>query len=243
MLEFQPDAIYYVAHQDELFGPPRHLVGAMYNGYDLPFPCLEGVLRRAGIGEDTSWGTKQYLLAQNAEAIVLCTYQDLISDCRRRSILPVWIYLPVPGIADAPPHSQYMVQVATRGGFVTLDLSDWADDSPAEVKLNPLDHHANALGHRIIAGRIFEAIQERPELLPSFGRPEKPSRVRPDLQLERRVLEVLHDLRIGPPLRSNLIDGGLRNLGARHVYLRQERRSAMGAMLASVMAVLLRFSL
>jgi hypothetical protein len=174
VLEFQPDAIYYVAHQDELLGPPRHLATAMFQGHRLPVPCFEEVLREAGIREHTSWGMKQLLLTQNAESIVLCVYRDLVADCRRRNILPVWIYLPIPGIADAPPHSGYMLAMAAQGGFVTLDLSDWADDAPAEVKLNPLDHHVNALGHRIIAERLFEAIQQRSELLPATPRENAP---------------------------------------------------------------------
>ena len=55
---------------------------------------------------------------------------------------------------------------------MTVNLADWADGySPAEVTLSPGDHHANALGHRLLAERLFATIRARPELLPPGAAP------------------------------------------------------------------------
>lgn len=172
VLAFEPDALYYVAHQDELLGPVPHLAKLVANGRELPYPCLKEVVRQAGITPQTSEKMAQVLLQPRAKALVGCVYRDLVEECRRRGILPVWIYLPMPGVVDAPAQSSELVGLAEEAGFFVVNLSHWADGyRPAELKLNEADHHANALGHRVIAERLDAELRRRPELLPASARP------------------------------------------------------------------------
>jgi hypothetical protein len=84
-------------------------------------------------------------------------------------VVPIWIYLPMPGVADAPEQSDQMITLAKRAGFVVADLSHWAEGhTPQQVKISPLDHHPNALGHQIIAERLCEAIRKDRALLPAY---------------------------------------------------------------------------
>lgn len=164
---FQPDAIYYVAHQDELLGPVKHLAKLVAKGQELPYPCLREVIREAGITSDMSWGTMEARLHPFARAIVVGVYRDLVAECRERGILLVWIYLPMPGVVEVPVRSAEFVALAQEAGFVVLNLADWADGyPPAQVKLGDSDHHANALGHRIIAERLVQVLRQNPRLLP-----------------------------------------------------------------------------
>jgi hypothetical protein len=168
---FEPDAIYYVAHQDELLGPVRHLAKLVARKNELPYPCLGNVLRQAKITPDMSWGETEARLEPFAREIVLGIYKNLVAECRRRSVLPVWVYLPMPGIADAPVRMAELVDLATQAGFVVLDLTRWADGFAAsDIKLSATDHHANARGHRLIAERLEAVLRERPEALPPFAR-------------------------------------------------------------------------
>jgi hypothetical protein len=163
---FEPDAIYYLAHQDELLGPVRHLAKLVAKHRELPYPCLQEVVREAGITPDTSWGLAEARLQPFARQIVLGIYQDLVAACRARGVLPVWVYLPMPGVVEISVRSAEFVSLAEEAGFVVVNLADWADAyEPAEVKLSAQDHHANALGHRIIAERLEAEIRKRPELL------------------------------------------------------------------------------
>jgi hypothetical protein len=108
--------------------------------------------------------------------IVLALYRDLVEQCRKRGVLPVWVYIPVPGIVEGSVKPSEMVSLAERSGFVVVDLTDWAAGyEPPEVRLRGGDYHANALGHRLIAERLFTALRERPELLPDFARLKKPT--------------------------------------------------------------------
>jgi hypothetical protein len=168
-LAFQPDAVYYIAHQDEFMGPAPHLAEIWHKRFELADPCLEDIVRRAGIKDDTSWGLAHALLTPHAEDLVLCSYRRIVADCRNRGILAVWIYLPMPGVTNSPAHSAALVALAQRAGFTIVDLSDWAAGfSPAEVKLSELDYHANTRGHEVIAQHLLAAIRARPELLPAF---------------------------------------------------------------------------
>jgi hypothetical protein len=172
VLAFEPDALYYVAHQDELFGPVQHLAKLVAQHDPLPYPCLAEVVHKAGITPDTSQGMTEALLRPLARDIVLGVYRDLIGECRRRGILAVWIWLPIPGIAEAPADSTAIVSLAEEAGFMVVNLADWADGHrPAEVKRAEADHHPNALGHRLIAERLDAMLRQRPELLPTGARP------------------------------------------------------------------------
>jgi hypothetical protein len=171
VLDFGPDALYYFAHQDELLVPPRHLARLVVEGKPLPYPCLSEVVKRADVRPGMAWGEVSSRLQPLGREIVLGLYRDLVAECRRRGILPVWVCLSVPGITRVPGRSSAAVSAAEEAGFAVVDLADWSDGhTPAEVKLGPKDFHANALGHRLIAEKLFAAMRQRPELLPPFAR-------------------------------------------------------------------------
>jgi hypothetical protein len=171
VLGFEPDALFYVAHQDELIGPVPHLAKLVAQGHPLPYPCLTEVVRRAGIAPGTSEGMTQHLLKPLARDIVLGVYRDLIGECRRRGIRAVWIWLPIPGVAEAPDQSAVVMSLAEEAGFVVVTLADWADGRrPVEVKRSEADYHPNALGHQLLAERLDAVLRQRPELLPAPAR-------------------------------------------------------------------------
>ena len=168
---FAPDAIYYVAHQDELSGSVQHLARLVANGQDLLYPGLRDVVREAGITPDMTQQFIQARLQAFGRQIVLAVYRDLVAECRRRGVLAVWLYLPVPGVAEAPAGVEEVVGLATEAGFAVADLTDWpGGHAPAEVRAGGTDYHANALGHRLIADRLDALLHQRPELLPACAK-------------------------------------------------------------------------
>jgi hypothetical protein len=167
VFDFEPDAVYYVAHQDELVGPVRHLAKLVARKNRLPYPSLGEVVRKAGITDDTSWGMTEALLKPHAPEIVAGVYRHLVEECRRRGVLPVWVYLPIPGVVQDEGRAAEVVKLAEAAGFVVVNLAAWAADvRAADVRVGAGDPHANALGHRLIADRLAELIGQRPELRP-----------------------------------------------------------------------------
>src|SRR5581483_1520881 len=152
-------------------GPVQHLVKLLAQRHPLPSSCLADVVQKAEITPDTSQGMTEALLRPLARDLVLGMYRDLVGECRRRGILAVWIWLPIPGIAEAPTESAAFVSLAREAGFVVVNLGDWFEGHrPAEVKLGEADHHPNVLGHQLIAERLAAALRQRPELLPTVRR-------------------------------------------------------------------------
>lgn len=167
---FEPDALLYVAHQDEFHGVVPHLAKLVAKGNTLPYPCLADVARKAGVTAATPWGEAQALLQPYAVEIVAGVYRDLVAECRRRGVPAVWVYVPMPGVAEPAGLAAEEARVAREAGFVVVDVAGWADGRrPAEVELGGNDHHANALGHRLIADRLEALLRRRPELLGEPG--------------------------------------------------------------------------
>ncbi|MCI0457836.1 MAG: hypothetical protein L0Z62_12790 [Gemmataceae bacterium] len=168
---FEPDAIYYIAHQDEFLGAVRHLAKLVALGHELPYPGLKDVVRQAGITPDTAWGMTEALLQPLARDIVLAIYRDLGAECRQRGIALVWMYVPMPGVTITPVRSAAFVDLATEAGLTVVNLDHWADGySPTELKLTTADYHPNARGQRLIAEHLDAALRKQPEARPACFR-------------------------------------------------------------------------
>lgn len=171
---FDPDVVYVVGQQDEYLGAVQHLAKLAANGNDLHYPALKEVVGKAGITAETPWGEAQARLQPLARDIVLGVYRGLVADCRRRGVLPVWVYLPIPGVAEPAGLASELTRTAGQAGFVVIDLTGWPGGRPpAEVKLSAGDHHPNALGQRLIAQKLLDAIAGHPELI-GGTRPTRP---------------------------------------------------------------------
>ncbi|HEY1377724.1 MAG TPA: hypothetical protein VGF55_13075 [Gemmataceae bacterium] len=167
---FDPDAVYYVAHQDELSAPVRQLAGLVVRGEPLLYG-LGDVVRGAGITPDMDRLAVEARLLPLGRQIILAVYRDLAADCRRRGVPLVWVYLPMPGVTSTPVQAAAFVDLAAGAGLTTADLSAWWDGyEPAAVTVGGTDYHANALGHRLIAGRFEALLRQRPELAPACAR-------------------------------------------------------------------------
>ncbi len=166
VLGFSPDAIFYVAHQDEFLGPVKHLAKLVANKNELPYPSLNEIVRRAGITAATSWGETQTRLQPHGREIVADMYRSIVASCRSRGVVPVWVYVPMPGVAEPAGLKGELIRAAEEAGFVVLDGDGWwQDHSPREVTRDDHDRHANALGQRLIAEQLESLLRRRPELL------------------------------------------------------------------------------
>jgi hypothetical protein len=164
-----PDAIYYVAHQDEYLGTVRHLTRLIERNNALP-AYLRDVAQKVGVDAQTPPGLSEVRLLPSAPGIVRGVYFDIVQQCRRREILPVWIYLPMPGVVDVTIRSSELIGLAQEAGFIVLNLAKWTEGHDPKVLMADASH-ASALGHQLIAERLEAVLRARPEALPVCGRP------------------------------------------------------------------------
>jgi hypothetical protein len=170
---FAPDAVYYVAHQDE-YQAIEHLARLAARGGELPYPSLNEVIRKAGIDPAAPPHPSEasVRLRPHARELVAGVYRELVAECRRRGVVPVWVYLPMPGVVDVRVRSGELIRTAEEAGFVVVNLSGWADGyRTADVRVGDSDPHASPLGHRLIADRLEEIVAARDDVLPPGARP------------------------------------------------------------------------
>lgn len=166
VLGFEPDAIYYFAHQDELQSLAGHIASLTAAQARMPSERLQTIVDEMNLTPDIAEGAIQSALQQREADLLRAVYRTIIEECRSRGIVAVWIYLPIPTSEAGDPVEQ-LIPIAREAGFVTCDLSDWASGrSVDEILRSPNDHHPHAGGHRLIAEALVEMVRAHPEALP-----------------------------------------------------------------------------
>jgi hypothetical protein len=152
---FLPDLILYFAHQDELYTSTRHIGPALHHGLRLDDACLEDVVRAAGIDDQSSEAMMQIRLEPHHVDVLRCVYDRMVEGARDMRAVLLYAYLPIPRDQDLPFDPRICLQMAAKAGMETADLSGWeAGHAPEQVLITPSDHHANALGHKLLADRL-----------------------------------------------------------------------------------------
>jgi hypothetical protein len=168
---FDPDAIYWFAHQDEFYGTLRHIATLVENNTPLPYPGLEEIVAKAGVTRRASGTLNQALLQPRIKELIGCIYRDVVAACRRRGVLPVFVYLPMPGVVELNVRSDELLTLAQEAGFEVLNLSSWAEGyHPGEVNIGERVYHANPFGNRLIAEKLAARLRAEPRLLPACAR-------------------------------------------------------------------------
>jgi hypothetical protein len=169
VLAFNPDAFFYVAHQGEYEGTVSHLAMLLNRRNELPV-YLHEIVQRADIGPQTPPPQVEARLQPFARQIVRGVYADIVQQCRQRGILPVWVYVPMPGVKDTALESSELMGLAEEAGFVALNLTKWdAGHAPEAILADRV--HPNALGHRLLVERLGAVLHERPDALPPCAWP------------------------------------------------------------------------
>jgi hypothetical protein len=168
VLSFEPDAIFFVAHERDRQKAMGHLLGMIRLGVDIPYDFLREMARKAGIDQHTSEATAERLAKPFEPDLTSWLYQRIVENCRSRNILPVWIFLPTPEAANLPQaENADLVVRAAKAGFIVLNLSDvYGNQDLRTLWLAEWDWHPNAKGHGLIADRLYEALREHREKIP-----------------------------------------------------------------------------
>ena len=177
-LGFQPDALFYIAHARDSKRAQGHLVERFKNGIEPPYEYLRSLMGRAGVDDNTP----QFLVGRKLEPfsneIVSWVYQRTVELCKERSILPVWIYLPM--VHEEEDFAE-VARSAREAGFITLDLSRVYDGHNARsLQVSKSDTHPNVRGHQLIAERFYEHLMAddrlRLALFPTTAQTTGPNR-------------------------------------------------------------------
>jgi len=173
--QFQPDAaILSVTAADEQF-IASHIRKALIRGIEASpgyRDVVQSVIRRAGVNGKMPAVMIERRLQPYAAELCQWSLNRFAQQCAQRGIRPIVIYRPAPadfsGLESAARSK--MLGLARAAGLEVLDLSPAFDSVPKRntLILGKWDDHTTALGHRLLANKLYEGLVP---LL--FGSPSK----------------------------------------------------------------------
>ena len=164
ILAFEPDAVVYVAHQDELRAAGA-LSSIVIDGQDLDDDCLKSCVENAGLSPGDSKGAITQKMNRETLTILRCTYDRLVRTCRENKLRLEFVYLPIPGKFEYPIDPKIVIEIAGDAGMPTHDFSDvWGTGSPAALVV-PDTQHPTASGQQVVAERLSQLLRRSLESL------------------------------------------------------------------------------
>jgi hypothetical protein len=161
-LALQPNAVYFVAAGREASRSAAYLAEALHK--KLPIPAaLQPIVAQAGIAA----GMGEPELAQRLQpfggAILRAVYRSIGERSDAAGIRTVWILLPQVRDGGWQEETPQALEAARDAGFQVIDLSDvYRGHEIATLRLAPWDDHPNALGHRLVAERLYRELAAAP---------------------------------------------------------------------------------
>ncbi len=169
IVSFQPNTLFYMAHQREEEAAVLYLADRISVGAELPYPDLVELARRAGAKPGATKVEAERLLQPIGPEILEQTYRHIVETSRAHGILPVWIFMPTLENPLREEEIVHLTRVAEESGFIVMDLSDAYDNQDLEsLVVAYWDKHPNAEGHSLIAEDLYRKLREKEKEIPLF---------------------------------------------------------------------------
>jgi hypothetical protein len=165
-LAFAPDAVFWTAHETVWSRNAIHLAQMITRGVEIPYESLRAIVERAGITPDLPAGAIERRLEPFTGEINDWVEGRVVDECRRRGIVPVWVFVPHLKETPGPEDSAELGRRAERSGFVVLNLWDtFRHAYIGSLWVAEWDYHPNAAGHRLLASRLYDAVERQAPLI------------------------------------------------------------------------------
>ena len=169
VVSFQPNMLFYVAHQREEEAAVMYLADRISAGVDLPYPELIEIAREAGADPEATKAENERRLQPVGAELLSQTYRRVVETSRAHGILPVWIFMPTLEFPRQPEEIARLIRVAQESGFIVLDLSHAYDgQDPESLVVAYWDKHPNTKGHMLIAEDLYRQLRKKEREIPLF---------------------------------------------------------------------------
>lgn len=161
VLPFHPDEVMIFYHTDEMRRASRFFARYITNGVDLRYPYLKQVKVASGIRQSMSIEEIISRLDPYMPGVTAWCYSQMDSMCKANNIKPVWIFLPTTSDELTGGELKEFRHMADTAGFNTYILAGVFDGYKREqIVVSDEDTHPNALGHRLIANKLFNLLTD-----------------------------------------------------------------------------------
>jgi hypothetical protein len=163
--EFQPDAaILSVTAVDELV-MASHIRKALIRGIEPSGEyrdVVQSMIRRAGVNGKMPALMIERRLQPYVTELCRWSFQRFAQQCAQRGVRPIVIYRPLPADFSGmePAARSKILGLARDAGLEVVDLSPAFDSvtDRSSLVLAKWDDHTTALGHRLLADKLYERL-------------------------------------------------------------------------------------
>jgi hypothetical protein len=168
-LPFQPNAIFFMAHQREEEAVVLYLADRFSVGANLPYDDVTALASRAGIKAGMTKVEVERRLKPFGTELTALTYRHIVEFSRAHGILPVWIFMPTLEDPLQPDEITHLSHLAAESGFIVLNLANaYENQDPESLVVAYWDKHPNAKGHRLIAQQLYQVLRDKQYVIPLF---------------------------------------------------------------------------
>jgi hypothetical protein len=171
VLHFKPDAVFYVAHPEDLEGSVFNIAVSVTKQIQIPHGYLNQIVQQSGINAKMTRLEAQRRLEPFDEKILAWVYSQIVDNCRQRNIRAFYILLPTdPRASHSKEHTRKLVRLAREAGFDVINLLDvYKKQDPQSLMVAEWDFHANAKAHKLIAQALYQSLHEHQDSILYFN--------------------------------------------------------------------------
>ena len=167
MMPFGPDVMLYAMYSTEKRRMLMQMENIVQQGRTLPYPGINAIIEDSGAKSDMTKDEIRALLDPYAEDLLAWSFGEMAATSRANGIEPVALMMPTTRELDGidPEWKGILTRITQEAGFTLIDMEGaYGDVEELDVALAAYDQHPNVLGHRLLARRLSEEMESRPEL-------------------------------------------------------------------------------
>ncbi len=159
VLDFKPDALFYVVQPSEVERTYLRLIKPIAAGVEIEYEGLQQIIDASGLNSDAGGRSFIQYLEPYGEDLVRWAYRHIVEECEREGITPVMVFLPQTMRAFDPGEIDQLMEMGKEAGFThVLDLDNVYDGVEMEsIMLAPWDFHPNVKGQELIGSHLYDA--------------------------------------------------------------------------------------
>ena len=156
VFDFEPDALFYCAHNREKKRLLFTFTDLIQQGKDLKYPYLEYIKTISGAKQSMSEEEIQSRLQPYAYDIIRWSYVQMVEACRKHNTVPVWVFVPITDENTDTTDYKVIRKYAEQLHFVILDMTGaYGKSNVKDIQLSEDDAHPNPAGQKMLAEKFY----------------------------------------------------------------------------------------